>query len=387
MSASMHSLISLLAYHAQLRPKAIALRHKKLGRWEQWTWHELLKRSEKYASALDKLGLKKDQVFLICSSPNVDIVAISLAIQALGGKVQLFDQSFENSIKHDFVKYLAALKPDYILVEQLEWLVSIESLNCDPAYIFYLEQNNLKQIQHEHIVDLTSLLAENKTPLIDFNSINIPASQIAFSFEHFENNQRFSIDYSHQDLIQEAELLVQTHELNEDEEAFIARAFSSIGHIRYLWSAWLLAGFSLNIPETLQTRDQDRQVIAPTLVLGTKSTYERVEQLIIQRLPQSGSWLRKAYYTVLLQAQQQLPLSLLQKILLGLFKRAILEELGFSRLKTALIVGEGLDEITQHFYENLGVKVVYWGQQAEWNITQFADFNHETTVISVSVVQ
>ncbi len=49
MSASMHSLISLLAYHAQYRPKAIALRHKKLGRWEQWTWQELQKRSEKYA--------------------------------------------------------------------------------------------------------------------------------------------------------------------------------------------------------------------------------------------------------------------------------------------------------------------------------------------------
>lgn len=387
MSDYTHSLVSLVAHHAQTRPQAIALRHKKFGLWQQWSWQKLLELSERYASALHEYGFQKDQSFLIVSNPNVDVVAISLAIQALGGQVQLIDQAVEILDTHTLPDYLAILQPDYILIEQLEQLISLEALNYHPTYIFYIEQNNLTTFDHEYIVDIVSLLEGVKEKYhIEFSQLNVQQSQIAFSFERVEADQRLRVYYSHQELIEEARQLIQTHHLDHSEDAFIARAFSSVGHIRYLWSSWLLAGFSLNIPETLQTRDQDRQVIAPTLVLGTQSTYVRVEQRILKRLPQQDRWLARTYQLALSRIQQKQKLTLLQKLVLGLFRQVILEELGFSRLKTALIVGQPVENTTHQFYQALGVQLQHWGQHAAWQTSKLSTCDTVLNPVSITTI-
>ncbi|GAA5000472.1 AMP-binding protein [Acinetobacter puyangensis] len=367
MSDHLQSLATLLAYHAQVRPHAIALRHKQLGLWRQWSWQQLLEMSQRYASALTAYGFQKDQTFFIASSPNVEVVAISITVQALGGRVQLLDQAAEELDAVQLHQDLNILQPDYVLVEQLQQLSPLASLNYHPTYIFYIEQNNLSAFDHEYIVDLKTLFSELKPQhQIEFKQIRTPLMQTAFSFEKVEDGQRFRVYYSHQELIEEAQRLVDAYQLEATEQAFIARAFSSVGHIRYLWSAWLYAGFCLNIPESLQTRDQDRQVISPSLVLGTKQTYERVEQLIMARLPKSDSWLFHQYQAAIQQIGQQRTPSLIQRLVFALFKQAILEELGFSQLKTALIVGEPVSDQTAQFYQALGIQLQHWGQHAAW---------------------
>ncbi|MFV5374424.1 long-chain fatty acid--CoA ligase [Acinetobacter calcoaceticus] len=370
MSDYSQSLISLLAYHATARPDAIALRHKKLGLWQHWSWKNLLELSERYTSALYEYGFQNKQTFLIVSAPNIDVVAISLAIQALGGEVQLIDQSVDTLKTEDFLRHLAILKPDYILVEELEQLVSIETLRYHPIYIFYIEQSKLSTFEYDYVVAVDKLLKNsNEKYRIDFKKTQLEPTQIAFRFERIESNQRLRVQYSHQDLIVEAKHLVQNHHLDQHEEAFVTRAFSSVGHIRYLWSSWLLVGFNLNIPETLNTRDQDRQIISPTLVLGTNETYARVEQLIYNRLP-SDKWLAKHYRHALQKQKNEEKLSLIDKFSFALFKQVILEELGFSHLKVALTVGQPVTLATRNFYQSLGVKLRDWGEYAEWQSTQ-----------------
>ncbi|USP42028.1 AMP-binding protein [Acinetobacter sp. XS-4] len=384
MSDYSQSLISLLAYHATVRPDAIALRHKKLGLWQNWSWKDLLGLSERYASALYEYGFQNKQTFLIVSAPNIEVVAISLAIQALGGEVQLIDQSVDTLETEDFLQHLAILKPDYILVERLEQLVSIETLRYHPIYIFYIEQSKLSTFEYDYVVAVDTLLKNsNEKYRIDFKTSQVEPAQIAFSFERIESNQRLRVQYSHQELIEEAKHLVQNHHLDHHEEAFVTRAFSSVGHIRYLWSSWLLAGFNLNIPETLNTRDQDRQIISPTLILGTNETYARVEQLIYNRLP-NDTWLAKHYQHALQKQKNEEKLSWIDKFSFVLFKQVILEELGFSQLKVALIVGQPVTIATRNFYQSLGVELHDWGEYAEWQNTPLE--NHSLQSLPITTI-
>ncbi|MNR37341.1 hypothetical protein D3C85_1553490 [compost metagenome] len=71
---------------------------------------------------------------------------------------------------------------------------------------------------------------------------------------------------------------MQGERLTEREEALAARAFAASGQARYLLAPWLLAGFRLNFPERLETRDQDRRELGPSLVLGTRETYGRLHE-------------------------------------------------------------------------------------------------------------
>ena len=52
------------------------------------------------------------------------------------------------------------------------------------------------------------------------------------------------------------------------EEALAARVFAASGQARYLLAPWLSAGFCLNFPEALATRDTDRRELGPTLGAG-----------------------------------------------------------------------------------------------------------------------
>jgi long-subunit acyl-CoA synthetase (AMP-forming) len=154
------NLVSLLVHHASTQPDAIALRHKKMGLWQKWTWEQLLALSERYASALREYSFQKEQLFAIISNPNVDVIAISLAVQALGGRVQLVDQSDDVLKTDQIIEYLSILKPDYLLIEQL---VSLDALNYHPTYIFYIEENDLHHFDHEYIISLSTLFESNKT--------------------------------------------------------------------------------------------------------------------------------------------------------------------------------------------------------------------------------
>lgn len=378
------NLVSLLVHHASTQPDAIALRHKKMGLWQKWTWEQLLALSERYASALREYSFQKEQLFAIISNPNVDVIAISLAVQALGGRVQLVDQSDDVLKTDQIIEYLSILKPDYLLIEQL---VSLDALNYHPTYIFYIEENDLHHFDHEYIISLSTLFESNKTKYqSSFKSLIIDDLGIAFSFHQIEQNKQQSIHYSHESLINEALQLVEQYQIGKDEQAFIARAFSSVGHIRYLWSAWLLAGFCLNIPETLNTRDQDRQLISPTLVLGSQATYERVRQRILQRLPQSQTWLYQTYQHAVEQKQKQKKMHLVHRLILALFNQVILEELGFARLKTALVVGHHVSKDTQLFYESLGVQLHYWGESPDWGKTELSAHSKSNHLLSSSTL-
>jgi long-chain acyl-CoA synthetase len=146
------NLVSLLVNHASTQPNAIALRHKKIGLWQTWTWEKLLALSERYTSALQEYSFQKEHSLVIICSPNVDVIAISLAVQALGGRVQLIDQSDDTLQTDEILEHLSNLKPDYLLIEQLEQLVSLDALNYHPTYIFYIEQNHLHHFDHEYVI-------------------------------------------------------------------------------------------------------------------------------------------------------------------------------------------------------------------------------------------
>jgi long-chain acyl-CoA synthetase len=367
MSDYTQNLVSLLVGHAQQRPEATALRHKQFGLWQSWSWQRLLALSESYASALAQQQFQQQQSLLILSSPNVDVVAISLAVQALQGQLLLLDQELDRFDHDQLLGHLNTLQPDYLLIEHDRVL---QGLNYQPRAIFYIEDQHPDANAQPFCLPVSQLLAQHQLEAaIHFGQLQLAPSQLAFGFYKIESAHRYTVNYSHHDLVTAAQDLIQIHHLEPDDVAFVARAFSSVGHIRYLWPAWLAAGFSLNIPETLQTRDLDRQEIAPSVVLGTAATYSRVAHNMLERLPRQGSVLDKIYQSTLVNIQQKQPLTLVQRLLRRVLRQVILDELGLSRLKTALIVGQPLDSSSVLFYQFLGIDLQPWGQAAQWQTT------------------
>ncbi len=331
-----HSLPQALLIQAQTRNRQIALRYKKLGIWKTRTWGEVAQDADHLAEALHLKGFKATDCLLIISEANAEALLLTLAAQALGGSVSLIEPSTDH--RH----WLAGVKPRYAVVQNLALLARLG--DAEPERVIVLDKRGLHDVEDARLVDYAELLKPAATgirkPLID-------AAACAFVFQTPQGEQRLT----HADLLNGARQLIDIQAITERDQALAARVFAASGQARYLLTPWLVAGFCLNFPEALSTRDNDRRELGPTLVLGTRESYARLELRARERLPLPGTFAHALYRWAMAPAK-----GLIRRQLgYWLIRRPLLDVLGMSRLSKPLLAGEALTPQSHAFFAALGI--------------------------------
>ncbi|WP_249584380.1 AMP-binding protein [Pseudomonas viridiflava] len=331
-----HSLPQALLIQAQTRNRQIALRYKKLGIWKTRTWGEVAQDADHLAEALHLKGFKATDCLLIISEANAEALLLTLAAQALGGSVRLIEPSMDH--RH----WLATVKPRYAVVQNLELVAQLS--DAEPDVVIVLDDRGLHDAKDARLVDYAELLKPAakgiRKPLID-------AAACAFVFQTPQGEQRLT----HADLLNGARQLIDIQAITERDQALAARVFAASGQARYLLAPWLVAGFCLNFPESLSTRDNDRRELGPTLVLGTRESYARLELWARERLPLPGTFAHALYRWAMAPAK-----GLIRRQLgYWLIRRPLLDVLGMSRLSKPLLAGEALTPQSQAFFAALGI--------------------------------
>ncbi len=335
-----HSLPQALLIQAQTRNRQIALRYKKLGIWQTRTWGEVAQDADHLAEALHLKGFKATDCLLIISESNAEALLLALAAQALGGSVSLIEPSMDH--RH----WLATLKPRYAVVQNLLLLAQLG--DAEPDRVIVLDKRGLHDAEDARLVDYAELLKPAakgiQKPLID-------ATACAFVFQ----TPKGELQLSHADLLDGAQQLIDANAnanaITDHDQALVARVFAASGQARYLLAPWLVAGFCLNFPEALSTRDNDRRELGPTLVLGTRESYARLELRARERLPLPGTFAHALYRWAMAPAK-----GLIRRQLgYWLIRRPLLDVLGMSRLSKPLLAGEALTPQSHAFFAALGI--------------------------------
>ncbi|MNZ37816.1 feruloyl-CoA synthase [compost metagenome] len=351
------SLPHWLQLQAQRQAGAIALRHKRLGVWQVRTWAQVAAEVQGLASALQAHGFASGSTLAILSRPRPQALLAALAAQWLGGVAALFDPLAPAAGQ---LELLRELQPEFVFAEGLEELQRLRAAALAPRLAFYADGRGVAEGEGGAQAYARLLAEDAAVPA----QPQAHAERTAFAFYRRGAGGRSEQQrISHAELLQEGQRLVQAEQLGAHEEALAARAFAAGGQARYLLAPWLIAGFRLNFPENLATRDNDRRELGPTLVAGTRETYGRLYELAQSRLPQPGSRHRALVDWALTPAPGAL------RRLLGhwLVRRPLRDVLGFSRTHAPLLVGEPLPEQAQGFFAGLGVVVRTWPDPAEWH--------------------
>lgn len=331
-----HSLPQALLIQAQTRNRQIALRYKKLGIWKTRTWGEVAQDADHLAEALHLKGFKATDCLLIISEANAEALLLTLAAQALGGSVSLIEPSMDH--RH----WLATVKPRYAVVQNLELVGQLS--DAEPDVVIVLDDRRLHDAKDARLVDYAELLKPAATgirkPLID-------AAACAFIFQTPQGEQRLN----HADLLNGARQLIDIQAITDHDQALVARVFAASSQARYLLAPWLVAGFCLNFPEALSTRDNDRRELGPTLVLGTRESYARLELRARERLPLPGTFAHALYRWAMAPAKGLIR----RQFGYWLIRRPLLDVLGMSRLSKPLLAGEALTPQSQAFFAALGI--------------------------------
>ena len=334
-----------LLLQAETRGSAIALRYKRLGIWHVRSWSELAQDVRRLAAALQKRGFSRGDDLLIISQARSEALLLALAAQWLGGSVTLLDPELDNR------PLLTRLKPSFVLAEALDAVQQVRSTESPPRVLLYLDGRGLNSSEDRELNAYAKLsvgiTADAPAPVSDS-----AATAFVFHPDGHGHPQRLS----HGQLLEGARKLVARESLSASEEALAARVFAASGQARYLLAPWLSAGFCLNFPEALATRDTDRRELGPTLVLGTRESYARLEFWARERLPLPGTFSHRVYRWAMV------PEVNIVRRWLGdwLIRRPLRDVLGMSRLRVPLLVGPALSQESAEFFGALGIRPGNW---------------------------
>ncbi|WP_024619219.1 AMP-binding protein [Pseudomonas kilonensis] len=357
LDAAPASLPQWLQQQAHRHGADVALRHKHLGVWQERSWAQVADEVRRLASALQARGFSAGATLTIISRPRPQALLAALAAQWLGGVASLSDP-LEASAEQ--VLLLGTLQPDFVLVEGLEEMLRLRAAQVAAPVLVYLDKRGLADsTPFVQALDYAALVAEQP---INERAPQGRVLQTAFVFYRGAGQAIEEQRVSHAELLQEGQRLLMREGLGRQEEALSARAFASGGQARYLLAPWLIAGFRLNFPENLATRDRDRRELGPTLVAGTRETYERLYRYALERLPAPGSWSRGLVDWALTADPDVLQRHLGD----WLVRRPLRDVLGFSRTRAPLLVGDALSPQTQAFFQALGIRVRQWSDAAHW---------------------
>ncbi|WP_198291808.1 AMP-binding protein [Thauera sp. 27] len=365
-SDSPRTLPAWLEQQAERRSDKVALRHKRDGIWHERTWAELGQEVHALAGGLQRHGFGVGARLVIISAPRPEALLISIAAQHLGGCAALIEPSVGSAGQHDL---LSALAPDYVFAEGRDEIGRVLAAGLAPALLVYADGRGLRALgETAEARSGTRVAPRAYGELIDPGSAGqvsrrTIANQAAFAlYRRDDDGEIHVLPLPHDELLRNAQALLLQESLTANEEAFAARAFAASGQARYLVAPWLLAGFRLNYPENLGTRDNDRREIGPTLVLGTRATYQRLEHWVNERLPRPGSALRRMVDWALAPDGGALRRTLGH----WLVRRPLRDVIGFTRTRVPLIVGEALPEASQRFFATLGIVVRTLPEPARW---------------------
>lgn len=334
-----------LLLQAETRGSAIALRYKRLGIWHVRSWRELAQDVTRLAAALHQRGFSRGDELLIISQARSEALLLALAAQWLRGSVTLLDPELDNR------PLLTRLKPAFVLAEALDAVQQVRSTDTPPRVLLYLDGRGLNTAEDRRLNAYAELsvgvTADAPAPVSDS-----AATAFVFHPDSHGHPQRLS----HGQLLDGARKLVTRESLSASEEALAARVFAASGQARYLLAPWLSAGFCLNFPEALATRDTDRRELGPTLVLGTRESYARLEFWARERLPLPGTFSHRLYRWAMVPEVNSV------RRWLGhwLIRRPLLDVLGMSRLRVPLLVGPTLSQESAEFFSALGIRPGNW---------------------------
>ncbi|WP_347986531.1 AMP-binding protein [Methylomonas sp. AM2-LC] len=368
------TLPSALQFQSDYWHSKIAIRHKHLGIWHEKSWLDIKLEISRLATMLKINGFRAGDKLYLLTDPRPEALLISIAAQWLGGVSAPLDIN-DNEAKN--VELLQKLKPSYVFAEGQFQVDLVQKLDLQVKIIIYADARGLSGYQHGVLKSYSALCAlENPV----FNEpAHATSNDVAFVFFRLDAALQTEVEYlTHADMLTQGAVLIDQEKLTAKEEAFAARTFAASGHMRYLLAPWLLAGFTLNFPENINTRDLDRREIGPTLVAGTLQTYQRLESLIYSRLPAPGSFRRSIYDWSLKSHERPSPIR--NGLAHWLIIRPLKDVLGFSYTRVPLLVGEQLSASSAHFFASLGIHVKHWPNVTDWHNAH--DIPHLKTKLS-----
>jgi len=396
MSDMLGSLPAYLLRNSDAFATRVAMRHKDLGIWREWTWAEVADEVRKLSIGLAALGLKRGDKVAIVGSNRPRLYWSFPAIQACEAiPVPVYADSVADEmqfvLEHAGTRY--AICQDQ---EQVDKLLSIQDKLPMLEAIIYDESRGMRDYDPERVIALQRV-QELGDEVIgrDADVVARWASSIAeFALDDLcvilytsgTTGRPKGVMLSSRNLIQTSINANEFDKLDHTEETIAYLPLAWVGDHVFSYTQSLVAGYCVCCPESPDTITVNRREIAPTYVFAPPRVFEGLLTSIMVNMEDAGALKRGMFHHFIkvanrvgekiLNKEPVSPFASLHYKLGDWFVYGPLKNrLGMSKVRVAYTAGEAIGPDIFRFYRSLGInlKQLYGQTEASVYITAQPD--------------
>ncbi|HEY2992151.1 MAG TPA: AMP-binding protein [Methylomirabilota bacterium] len=365
----------LLRVNAQRWPARVAIREKDLGIWQSHTWHEYFARARRIALGLAALGFKRGDKTAIIGDNRPELYWAVAATQALGGvPVPLYQDSIEKELAYivDHAEARFAVVEDQ---EQVDKLLHIRAQCPRLEHIVYDDARGLRAYSDPCLISLAELeergdkLAIGQPDYFDAELAAGAADDVAIiCYTSGTTGNPKGTMLTHRNMIVMGRNAVAREGLRDDEEVLAYLPMAWVGDHIFSYAQAILAGFTVNCPESAATVLHDLKEIGPTYFFAPPRIWENLLTNVMIRVEDAAAPKRALVHFFLGVAQamerarlQGRPPALWQRLLYPLGRALVYgplrDNLGLRRIRVAYTAGEAIGPEIFVFFRSLGINV------------------------------
>ena len=367
----------LLQKHAASRPQATALREKEYGVWQTWNWQRALDDVRDMALGLEALGFRAGEKLAVVGDNRPRLYLMFIAVQALGGiPVPMYQDAVADEMGYVLrdagVRFAFAENQ-----EQLDKLLEVRSKNEAPELeqLFYDDPRGLRNYNDKDMQSIEALMqlgrqyaTKHPQRFDELVAATDPTVVAVILYTSGTTGRPKGVCLTHEAFIQSAQGAIEIDRLNPDDDVLSYLPPAWGGDFQFSVAQWLVAGFTINCPESAETVSIDMREIGPTYYFAPPRVFEGMLTSVSIRMEDAArikQWLHARFMAVAERVGADIldgkPVPLKDRLLYRLGHFVIYGPLknamGLSRIRVAYTAGAAIGPELFRFFRSIGVNL------------------------------
>jgi long-chain acyl-CoA synthetase len=373
----------LLLQHARVRGDRPAMREKDLGIWQSWNWAQVADEVAAMACGLAELGFKRGDRLAIIGDNRPRLYWAMCAAQTLGGiPVPLY----QDAVAQEMVFVLQDADIKIAIVEdqeQVDKLLEVRDQCPALQHILYDEPRGLRHYTQTFLHGLDEVLAmgrihnKNQPDFIDQEIALGKTDDVSvILYTSGTTGKPKGVCQSHHAFIAAARGGIEVDRLVADGNILSYLPMAWVGDHLFSYAQAMVAGFTVNCPESGETVMIDMREIGPSYYFAPPRVFENLLTQVMIRMEDAGHIKRSMFHFFMAVAKRcgaeildGKPVGFKDGLLYALGNLLVFgplrNVLGMSRIRVAYTAGAAIGPDLFKFYRSIGVNLKQFYGQTE----------------------
>ena len=363
----------LLLQHAQDRPGDPASREKDLGIWQTWTWAEVAGEVRALACGLAAQGFKRGMHLAIIGDNRPRLYWSMLAAQALGGVPV---PMYQDAPAAEFVYVLNDAEIAYAIAEDQEQVDKmLEARPQVPTleHVYFEDPRGMRNYEavtsYARLQELGRDFDRAHPGFFDEEVGKGSADDISIVlYTSGTTGKPKGVCQTHNAFITAARGGCEFDHLGPRDSVLSYLPMAWVGDHLFSYAQWMVAGFTINCPESADTVMLDLREIGPTYYFAPPRVFENLLTQVMIRMEDASApkrWLFRHFTDVARRCGAEIldhkDVGVLDRLRYALGNIIVYgplrNVLGMSRIRVAYTAGAAIGPDLFRFYRSIGINL------------------------------